>query len=426
MASLPFVLLLPLLFFLAPSASARLIQLSSTSTTENQIASRRILLHDVTAASAAHFMSHPLWVGATISFSAGFFLGTIFYTIYRIFGTCNLRTFIKNRLHPEPAYAPTIFTPLLLSPDNLSFVDDLCHGHLPAPLQVIGRGGCGEVYRADLISTDRTVPVAIKKVVYPPSLGVTQLFAEESNFVDHRMRQIRSEIKTVGRMRHPNLVRLLAHVPQPGSHYLIYEYMPHGSLHDVLIHGSPELDWSRRYKIALGIAAGLEYLHMTHRPKVIHRDLKPGNILLDKDLNARIGDFGLAKLVQLDTVSGAISSNHVAGTLGYIAPEYYQTLSCTEKCDIYSFGVLLLVLVTGKFPSNEFFQMTDEMCIVGWVRAVMQSDNPMVVIDPKLFGRGFEEKILLVTKIACFCTYDDPNERPNSRDLRYMLAQIGL
>ncbi|KAF3337993.1 leucine-rich repeat receptor-like serine/threonine/tyrosine-protein kinase SOBIR1 [Carex littledalei] len=134
----------------------------------------------------------------------------------------------KKRLHPEPAHAATVFTPLLLSPDNLSFVDDLCHGHRPTPLQVIGRGGCGEVYHGDLISADRTVPVAIKKVVYP-SLGATQLCAEESKFLDHRMRQIRSEIKTVSRMRHPNLVRLLAHVPQPGSHCLVYEYMPHGS-----------------------------------------------------------------------------------------------------------------------------------------------------------------------------------------------------
>lgn len=323
MANIIFTLLLSIHFLLGPSISARSIHIIKPDKTDNQIASRRLLLSHATTDSAVHFMSHPLWVGVTVSFAAGFFLGAIFYVIYRLSAKyCNLRVFIKKRLHPEPVHAATVFTPLLLSPDNLSFVDDLCHGRLPTPLQVIGRGGCGEVYRADLISADRTVPVAIKKVVYP-SLGATQLCAEESKFLDHRMRQIRSEIKTVSRMRHPNLVRLLAHVPQPGSHCLVYEYMPHGSLHDVLKHGNPELDWPRRYKIALGIAAGLEYLHMAHRPKVIHRDLKPGNILLDIDLNARIGDFGLAKLVQLDTVSGAINSSNVAGTLGYIAPEYY-------------------------------------------------------------------------------------------------------
>jgi serine/threonine protein kinase len=130
--------------------------------------------------------------------------------------------------------------------------------------------------------------------------------------------------------------------------------------------------------------------HMAHRPTVIHHDLQPGNILLDIDLNARIGDFGLAKMVQLDTVSGTINSNNVAGTLRYIAPEYYQRLSYTEKCDIYSFGMILLVLVTERFPR--------EFCIIGWVRAVKQSDDPIVVIDPELFGRGFEEQMLLVQK----------------------------
>ena len=118
------------------------------------------------------------------------------------------------------------------------------------------------------------------------------------------------------------------------------------------------------------------------------------------------------------------SSNCIAGTVGYIAPEYCQTLSCTDKCDIYSFGVILAVLVTGKFPNDEFFQMTDEMCIVGWVTSVLQSDDPKMAIDPNLVGCGFEEQMLLVLKIACFCTYDDPSERPNSKDVRCMLSQI--
>jgi hypothetical protein len=202
MANPPFTLSLSLLLFLAFSLYARSIHANNQDPTDDQIASRRLLLNHVSSASAGHFMSHPLWVGATISFVVGFFLGIIFYAIYRLFTKYyNFRAFIKNQLHPESANAATVFTPLLLSPDNLSFVDDLCHGHFPSPLQVIGRGGCGEVYRADLISAGRTVPVAIKKVVYRPSLGTTQLYAEESKFLDHRMRQIRSEIKTVGRMR---------------------------------------------------------------------------------------------------------------------------------------------------------------------------------------------------------------------------------
>ncbi|EHA8586522.1 leucine-rich repeat receptor-like serine/threonine/tyrosine-protein kinase SOBIR1 [Cocos nucifera] len=305
---------------------------------------------------------------------------------------------------------------------NLSFIDELRNNDFPSPLQVIGRGGCGEVYKAELLVSGRKIPIAVKKVLQPP-LDAANLSEEESRHLHFRMRQIRSEILTVGRMRHPNLLRLLAHVPQPDCHYLVYEFMHHGSLHDVLKRGAPELNWPTRYRIAIGIAAGLEYLHMVHRPRIIHRDLKPANILLDDGLNARIADFGLAKVVP-DFISGPLSSNNIAGTVGYIAPEYCQTLSCTDKCDIYSFGVILAVLVTGKFPNDAFFQMTDEMCIVGWVASVIRSDDPKVAIDPNLVGCGFEEQMLLALKIACFCTYDDPNERPNSKDARCMLSQI--
>nr|CAD1837180.1 unnamed protein product [Ananas comosus var. bracteatus] len=338
------------------------------------------------------FLAHPLWVGASVSFAVGFALGIVAFVLRWLSG-------------------------------NISLIDLLSRSHLPCPLEVIGRGGCGEVYKAVLLYRDRAVPVAIKKIVQPPA-NAAQLCRDDSKMLHHRTRQIRSEIMTVGRMRHPNLLRLLAHLPQPRCHYLVYEYMPHGSLHDVMKRGSPPLDWPCRLKIALGVAAGLEYLHTVHRPKVIHRDLKPGNILLDGDLKPRIADFGLAKLVPGDAISGPMNSNNVAGTLGYIAPEYYQTLSYTEKSDVYSFGVILAALVTGRFPLDEFFQQTDEMWVIGWVRAALQSEDPTAAIDRKLVGKGFEEQMLLVLKIACFCTYDDPNERPSSRDARHMLAQI--
>ncbi|XP_010904532.1 leucine-rich repeat receptor-like serine/threonine/tyrosine-protein kinase SOBIR1 [Elaeis guineensis] len=367
--------------------------------------------------SMADFLSHPLWVGAAISFSVGFAVGTFIFIVWKL-AISRCRRIQTNE--EELANTPTVFSPMLRS--NLSFIDKLRNNDFPSPLQVIGRGGCGEVYKAELLVSGRKIPIAVKKVLQPP-LDAANLSEEESRHLHFRMRQIRSEILTVGRMRHPNLLRLLAHVPQPDCHYLVYEFMHHGSLHDVLKSGAPELDWPTRYRIALGIAAGLEYLHDVHRPRIIHRDLKPANILLDDGLNARIADFGLAKVVP-DFISGPLSSNNIAGTVGYIAPEYYQTLSCTDKCDIYSFGVILAVLVTGKFPNDAFFQMTDEMCIVGWVASVIRSDDPKVALDPNLVGCGFEEKMLLVLKIACFCTYDDPSERPNSKDVRCMLSQI--
>lgn len=192
-------------------------------------------------------------------------------------------------------------------------------------------------------------------------------------------------------------------------------------LHTVL-HGTRELDWLARHKITLGVAAGLDCLHMNVNPRIIHRDLKPGNILLDDEMEARIADFGLAKAVP-DQHTHVTTSN-VAGTVGYIGPEYHQTLKFTDKCDIYSFGVVLGVLVIGKLPSDDFFQTTTEMSLVKWMRNIMTSEDPNRALDPKLMGNGHEEKMLLVLKIACFCTLDDPKQRPNSKDVRCMLAQI--
>ncbi|KAI8529114.1 hypothetical protein RHMOL_Rhmol12G0201000 [Rhododendron molle] len=315
---------------------------------------------------------------------------------------------------------PAIFSPLIKKAENLDFLekeDGL------ASLELIGRGGCGEVYKAELPGSNGRM-IAIKKIIQPPK-DAAELTEEDSKLLNKKMRQIRSEIQTVGQIRHRNLLSLLAHVPRPDCHYLVYEFMKNGSLQDILTQvsqGTRELDWLARHKIALGVAAGLEYLHMHHNPRIIHRDLKPANILLDDDMEARIADFGLAKAVpDHDT---HVTTSNVAGTLGYIAPEYHQTMKFTDKCDIYSFGVLLGVLVIGRLPSDNFFQDTPELSLVKWMRNVMTSEDPNRAIDPKLLGNGHEEKMLLVLKIACFCTLDDPKQRPNSKDVRCMLAQI--
>ncbi|OAY74731.1 Leucine-rich repeat receptor-like serine/threonine/tyrosine-protein kinase [Ananas comosus] len=288
---------------------------------------------------------------------------------------------------------PSIFSPKIIRrAEDLAFLDS---DSALAALEVIGRGGCGEP----------TEP--------------------ESRLLDKWTRQIRSEIQTVGRIRHRNLLPLLAHVTRPDCHYLVYEYMKNGSLRDALADvadGRRQLDWAARHRIALGIAAGLEYLHVHHRPQIIHRDLKPANILLDDNMDARIADFGLAK--EMPDAHTHITSSNVAGTVGYIAPEYHQTLKFTAKCDMYSFGVILASLVMGKQPSDDFFQHTEEMSLVKWLRNVMNSANATAAIDPTLLGNGFEDQMLLVLRIACFCTADNPKERPSSKDVRAMLLQI--
>ncbi|CAN4088012.1 unnamed protein product [Withania somnifera] len=314
----------------------------------------------------------------------------------------------------------TIFSPLIKKADDLAFLekeDGL------ASLELIGQGGCGEVYKAELPGSNGKI-IAIKKIIQPPR-DAAELTEEDSKAMNKKMRQIKSEIKIVGQIRHRNLLPLVAHMPRPDCHYLVYEYMKNGSLQDVLQQvreGTRELAWSARHRIAMGIAAGLEYLHINHTQHIIHRDLKPGNVLLDDDMEARISDFGLAKA--LPDAHTHITTSIVAGTIGYIAPEYHQTLKFTDKCDIYSFGVLLGVLFVGKLPSDEFFQNTSEMSLVKWMRNVLTSEDPSIAIDPKLMGNGNEEQILLVLKIACFCTLENPKERPNSKDVRCMLTQI--
>ncbi|XP_004299167.1 PREDICTED: leucine-rich repeat receptor-like serine/threonine/tyrosine-protein kinase SOBIR1 [Fragaria vesca subsp. vesca] len=315
---------------------------------------------------------------------------------------------------------PAIFSSLIKRKEDLAFLEK--EDGLDS-LELIGRGGCGEVYRAEMPGSNGKI-IAIKKIIQPPK-DANEMAEEESKQMHKKMRQIRSEINTVGQIRHRNLLPLLAHVPRPDCHLLVYEYMKNGSLQDILkdvSEGKRELDWPARHRIALGIASGLEYLHINHSPHIIHRDLKPANVLLDDDMEARIADFGLAKA--MPDYQTHITASNVAGTVGYIAPEYHQTLKFTEKCDIYSFGVLLGVLIIGKLPSDDFFQSTSEMSLVKWMKNVLTSEDPKQAIDPTLMGNGFEEQMLLVLKIACFCTVDNPKERPNSKDVRCMLDQI--
>ncbi|KAI4326749.1 hypothetical protein MLD38_032028 [Melastoma candidum] len=351
-------------------------------------------------------------VGLLVGSIAGGLVGLLFSVILKL-STAAIKGGGK-----EPG--PVIYSTIIQKVEDLAFLKE---DDVVSSLEMIGKGGCGEVYKAELPGSDGKM-IAIKKILYP-SKDVSSLLEEDSKFYDKKMRQIRSEIKTVGEIRHRNLLPLLAHFPRPDCHYLIYEYMKNGSLQDLLTRvskGDTELAWSCRLRIAIGVASGLEYLHTSHNPRIIHRDLKPANILLDEDMEPRIADFGLAKA--MPRTGTHISMSGVAGSVGYIAPEYHQTLKFTAKCDIYSYGVMLGVLVAGKLPSDEFFQHTQEGGIVQWLRHVMSLGNPSEAIDRRLMGNGQEEQMLLVLKIACFCTLDDPKQRPSSKDVVSMLKQI--
>ncbi|KAH9727169.1 leucine-rich repeat receptor-like serine/threonine/tyrosine-protein kinase SOBIR1 [Citrus sinensis] len=316
---------------------------------------------------------------------------------------------------------PAIFSPLIKVGDDLAFLEkEDCF----ASLEKIRSCSDREVYKAELPGSNGMM-ITIKKVIQPAKSGV-ELIKQDSVPLPQKMSQIRSEIMNAG-LRHRNIVPLLAHVVRPDCHLLVYEFTKNGSLHDILndvSQGRRQLEWLARHRIARGIASGLEFLHMSHMPRIIHRDIRPANVLIDDDMEARISEFGLAK--QIPDGHTRISTSSLVGTVGYMAPECPQTLTFSDKSDIYSFGVLLAVLVMGKFPSDDFFQHTEEMSLVQWMRNVMTSENPNRAIDSKLLGNGYEEQMLLVLKLACFCTLEDPDERPNSKDVRSMLSDTEL
>nr|KYP65106.1 LRR receptor-like serine/threonine-protein kinase RCH1 [Cajanus cajan] len=270
---------------------------------------------------------------------------------------------------------------------------------------VLGRGACGTVYKA--VMSDGEV-IAVKKL---NSRG------EGANNVD---RSFLAEISTLGKIRHRNIVKLYGFCYHEDSNLLLYEYMENGSLGEQL-HSSATtcaLDWGSRYKIALGAAEGLCYLHYDCKPQIIHRDIKSNNILLDEVFQAHVGDFGLAKLIDF---SYSKSMSAVAGSYGYIAPEYAYTMKVTEKCDIYSFGVVLLELVTGRSPVQPLEQGGD---LVTCVRRAIQASVPTSELFDKrlnLSAQKTVEEMSLILKIALFCTSTSPLNRPTMREVIAML-----
>lgn len=272
---------------------------------------------------------------------------------------------------------------------------------------IIGKGGAGIVYRG---SMPNNVDVAIKRLV-----------GRGTGRSDHGFT---AEIQTLGRIRHRHIVRLLGYVANKDTNLLLYEYMPNGSLGE-LLHGSKggHLQWETRHRVAVEAAKGLCYLHHDCSPLILHRDVKSNNILLDSDFEAHVADFGLAKFLVDGAASECMSS--IAGSYGYIAPEYAYTLKVDEKSDVYSFGVVLLELIAGKKPVGEFGEGVD---IVRWVRNTEEeitqpSDAAIVVaiVDPRLTGYPLTS-VIHVFKIAMMCVEEEAAARPTMREVVHMLT----
>lgn len=272
---------------------------------------------------------------------------------------------------------------------------------------VIGRGGAGIVYRGIMPNGEE---VAVKKLM---GIGTSQDSSHDHGFS--------AEIQTLGSIRHRHIVRLLAFCSNQDTNLLVYEYMPNGSLGE-LLHGNKggHLHWNTRYKIALEAAKGLCYLHHDCCPLIVHRDVKSNNILLDSNFEAHVADFGLAKFLQDSGTSECMSA--IAGSYGYIAPEYAYTLKVDEKSDVYSFGVVLLELITGRKPvgESEFGEGVD---IVQWVKKTSESKKEAVkkIIDPRLSVFPVEEAMHIFF-VALLCVEEQSVQRPTMREVVQMLT----
>ncbi|PIA40013.1 hypothetical protein AQUCO_02500022v1 [Aquilegia coerulea] len=275
---------------------------------------------------------------------------------------------------------------------------------------VIGMGATGIVYKAEMQRPHAVV--AVKK-----------LWASQADIETGSTHDLVSEVNLLGRLRHRNIVRLLGYLHNDSDVMIVYEYMRNGSLGEML-HGKQAgkllIDWVSRYNIAVGVAQGLAYLHHDCNPPVIHRDVKSNNILLDENLDARIADFGIARMMMHKNETVTM----VAGSFGYIAPEYGYTLKVDEKSDIYSYGVVLLELLSGKRPVDPEFG--ESINIVEWVCEKIRNNIALEEsLDPSVGAqcKHIQEEMLLVLRIALLCTAKLPKDRPSMRDVISMLGE---
>ncbi|KAL2939816.1 hypothetical protein RDABS01_019749 [Bienertia sinuspersici] len=272
---------------------------------------------------------------------------------------------------------------------------------------LIGKGGFGEVYKAQL--KDGSV-VAIKKLIQVSGQGD---------------REFTAEMETLGKIKNPNLVPLLGYCKVGEERLLVYEYMKYGSLDDVLHNPNKallKLNWAARRKIAMGAARGLSFLHHCCIPRIVHRDMKSSNVLIDENLEARVSDFGMARLMcAMDT---HLSVSTLAGTPGYVPPEYYQSFQCSTKGDVYSYGVVLLELLTGKQPTDSA-DFGDNNNLVSWVK-MHENFTISDVFDPELMKEdpNMETELLQHLKIACACLDDRPKKRPSMVQVLAMFKEI--
>jgi serine/threonine protein kinase len=273
--------------------------------------------------------------------------------------------------------------------------------------RLLGAGGFGSVYMGVLPGSRSEV--AVKRVSHESRQGIKEFIAE---------------VVSIGRLRHRNLVQLLGYCRRKGELLLVYDYMPNGSL-DKYLHGHGEetaLDWAQRLRIIKGVASGLLYLHEDWEQVVIHRDIKASNVLVDGEMNGRLGDFGLAKLYDH---GASAKTTHVVGTMGYLAPELVRTGRATTLSDVFAFGAFLLEVTCGRRPIEEedVYGDFDRFVLADWVLGHWRNGAITGAVDAKLrTGTGYNAaEADLVLRLGLTCLHPSPVARPSMRQVMQYL-----
>ncbi|PAN14290.1 hypothetical protein PAHAL_2G397900 [Panicum hallii] len=267
----------------------------------------------------------------------------------------------------------------------------------------LGEGGFGAVYKGVVPDGQE---IAVKRLSQSSGQGIQEL---------------KNELVLVAKLQHKNLVRLVGVCLQEHEKLLVYEYMPNRSIDTILFdpEKSKELDWGKRVKIINGVARGLQYLHEDSQLKIIHRDLKASNVLLDFDYTPKISDFGLARLFGGDQSREV--TNRVVGTYGYMAPEYAMRGHYSIKSDVFSFGVLILEILTGRRSSGSFnIEQSVDLLSLVWEHWTM--GTIVEIMDPSLRGKAPAEQMLKCVHIGLLCLQDNPVDRPMMSTVNVMLS----
>ncbi|XP_058769617.1 cysteine-rich receptor-like protein kinase 25 [Vicia villosa] len=324
-------------------------------------------------------------------------------TLLFIVGICFLCIRRGKKKHDSAAQEPKTETDITTVESlrfDLSTLEDATNKFSEA--NKLGEGGFGEVYKGVLPSGQQ---IAVKRLSKHSGQGGEQF---------------KNEVELVAQLQHRNLARLLGFCLEREEKILVYEFVANKSLDYILFDPEKQrlLDWTRRYKIIGGIARGIQYLHEDSRLKIIHRDLKASNVLLDKDMNPKISDFGLAKLFGVDQTQG--NTSRIVGTYGYMSPEYAMHGDFSIKSDVYSFGILVMEIISGK-KNSSFYETGVAEDLISYAWNLWKNGTPLELVDHTIRESYTPNEAIRCIHIGLLCVQEDPDDRPTMATIVLML-----